>query len=390
MNDLDVIKDKLSQRLTVNNPKSSFCINKTSTDLQKHSKMSDEHQESDKDVELENSMAFLATTTVNDGRLDKKKIVSIIHDRTLQDVKVHQKPPVDQVVTNDSTVGDCIESIDSDLDNSDQYGKLNIRDPSSNVHDVNFEEPSSDVKCSANDYVSNGRTSVDSTSCDHDNEDDNGNDDYIGDSVIDPAKFINDIISEHISDNLPIVSHNEDVDDKENHTDIPVSDKAFEDEGFGPTDAVPESGRETSAFECSHDYSDVDHSVETNDESLDSFFDCVTLKQRSEHRVKSPDLNDVVEPSSVVSRKNLSKVRNIMEKKLSEYEHGLHEQQITTDQKLDNHHSETIPSVKNCTVSNVDAKQPIKIDQKQPPKSTFQERNEYRASYPFFHEYPSI
>ena len=385
LNDLDVIKDKLNQRLA-NNYMSSLCINERSTDWPKPSEKSHNKQEHDRELELENRLSCLASSPGNDAVLAREKDVPVFHDKTLDD-DVHQKPPVHRVVKDDSPIRrtsvDSAESIDSNLNDNDQYGKLDIHDPLNDVHDVYIEELKSNAKHPTYDNDSNERTRVDAASLSYNVDDDNGKSDHIADSELNPAKFINDIINERISDNLPVVSHDEDVSKKENHKEILVSDNAFGDEGFGPTNNLHDSQQETNMFDHAPDYSDVDYPVETIDESLDSFFDCVTLKQRSEH-IKSPDLNEVVQPSSVIKRRNLSKVRNIVEKRMTEDEHEqhLHEPQ-TSNHKPDINHSETIPCIKSSSVSNVNAVKKTDMNQEQPPKLTFQEKNECRTSYPF-------
>lgn len=59
------------------------------------------------------------------------------------------------------------------------------------------------------------------------------------------------------------------------------------------------------------DQSDVGSAVNPGDESLDSFFDCMTLKQQIFDRDMKP-ADGVIESNGVVSRMNISKLRKIM------------------------------------------------------------------------------
>ncbi len=387
LNDLDVIKDKLSQRLTANNVTSSSCVNKKSADWPKHSKESNKHQEPVKEYELENSLGCLISSPVNDDLLEWNHNVPIIHDKMTDNLDDEGHEKVHQINTagNNSPVRgasrDRTENNDSNLSNDDQYKNLDINKPFNDVHDI--EELNSDARFSTSDNDSNERPGVDASNYDGDN-DNHGDTDYIGKSQADPTQFINDIINDHINDNLPAASHNEDVGDDNDHTELLTSDNAFvENKGFGPNVVVHESQQKTSAFDIADgnmEYSNVDNAVDSScDESLDSFFDCVTLKQRSEHRFKSSDFNDVVQPNCVVSRTNLSKVRNI-HKRMSEEEQSLPEQQTS---KLDINYGETKPCKKDSSVSNADAVKKTEIEQEQLSKPTFQENNKYGTSYPF-------
>jgi hypothetical protein len=380
-----VIKDKLSQRLTAN--KNTSRVNKTSPDWQKHSEELDKHHEPEKKHELENSLGCSITSPVNnnDDVLEWNKNIPVIQDRISDklDVERHQRSPVHQINTarNDSPVRgtsiDSNESKDSNL--NDQCKDHLFQD----FHDVNIDELNSDAKCYTND--NDERTGVDASNPDHDDDDDNnhwnndddhGDKDYIAESVLDPAQFINDIINDDISDNSS-VSHNTDL-------------TGFtENKRFGPTDVVNESQLRTSAFDIAHENIEHSNVGDSGDESLDSFFDCVTLKQRSEHGVELPDLSDVVQPHSVVSRKNLSKLRNIIHERMSEDEQtpSLCEQQ-NNNHKLDINNGESIQLCgdkkdSNPSVSSADPVKKTGIDQHQLTKPTFQEDNTFGTSYPF-------
>lgn len=413
LNDLDVINDKLNQRLTDNTLPS--CLSKKSAEWLKPSEKSSKRQEPDKEDDLENSLKYLRTSVDKDDDILKcDRNIPVVQDKMLEGLdEDHQDSHVFQMnsARNDSSLRRVsTDSQERDLRSNEEYKQVDGDLYNDVYNDV--KEYNSDAKFDSSDGDDDGnneRISIDSSDHDdngnHDDDrayEDGDDNDFIGKVALDPSQFINDIINDHINDNLPVVTPDKDVglDESMNNTNVKRSDNDFtEDKSSGQTDVSNELQQKRTTLDISPD--DVEgfdgHPIDSGDESFDSFFDCVTVKQRSDPKqgVNSPDLNDTVETNSVVARTNLSKLRNIIHERMSEGEQAtsLSEQQTNNDE-LDIKKPETL-NIQHCgferdntnsSATKGDAVEKTGINQERLAEVAFRE-HKYGRSYPFVQYY---
>ena len=418
LNDLDAINDKLSQRLTANTLPS--CFHKKSADWLEPSEKCNKRQEPHKEDDLENSLNCLRTSVSNDDDILKwDRNIPIVQDKMLKDFD--EDHPDSHVFPMNSARNDSLRRVTTDNHENDSRSNEECKEVDGDLYnDVNndVKEHNSDAKCDTtdddndndDDDGNNERISIDSSdnddnsnhddhkayedSDDHKAYEDSEDNDFMGQVELDPSQFINDIINDHINDNLPVLSPDKDVglDESKNNTNVQKSDNDFtEDKSFTPSE--PQQKRTT--FDILPDdtkpLSDG-HPIYSGDESFDSFFDCVTLKQRSDpkHGVNSPGLNDAVETNSVVSRTNLSKLKNIIHERMSEGEQlatSLSEHQ-TNGHEIDTRKFETLniqrcgPEKDNSDSSATNAVEKTGISQEQLADVAFRE-HKYGTTYPF-------
>ena len=295
------------------------------------------------------------------------------------------------------------DSHEIDLRSNDDCKVTQVDGDLYNVYN-DVKEHNSDAKC---DTIGDGnieRITVDSS--DHDDNGDNSdNDDNRGygncddndfiEVALDPSQFINEVINDHINDTLPVVSPKKDLDENKVNTNAQGSDNDFaEDRNSGQTYVLRAAQQKTPTLDISpEDIKASDsHPVDSGDESFDSFFDCVTLKQRSDPkhslRVNSLDLNDTVETSSVVSKTKLSKLRNVIHERMTEGDQAtsLRGHQSNNDEldmkKLNIPHGGPGEDDSGPSVLKADAVKETGFRQDQFAEVAFRE-HKYGTSYPF-------
>ncbi|XP_028397672.1 C2 domain-containing protein 3-like isoform X2 [Dendronephthya gigantea] len=406
LNDLEVIKDKLSQRLVADNGALSSCVKNKSSGSMNNTDMVDKCDELVKTYPVGDGLTLLTTASNHEKPLMTR--VSVVQDHTtmkpsrLLEGEDHQVPPIYQIDAsrtgspvpqtisqrcdsnndseNDYKEFDCSRSRDTndycgnikelnsetnyytndkDVEEENKVG-LSYRDNDydDGIQGDNYEEDIDD--CNDSNHIDNRKHGGgdDDNEDDHyddhdddihggnddnggnyggdddndndgnyvgddDNDDDGGGDDYISETVPDPKQYINDIINDRING----YGQNEDA--------SAVVDT-------GPTNVVTKPPEKTSRFNVvQENIEQLDNSNigDSGDESLDSFFDCIPLKQKFEPRHPVNATNETfdlsVEPEFVVSRANLSKLRNVLNEKTKEETHtNKLEQQTKSNQQL--------------------------------------------------------
>ena len=380
MNDLDVIKDKLSQRLTANTQ--SLCMSNKSSILLKQTGESSNVQEPEKESNLE--MACLTTSSVSDddNLLKWTKDVPVIRDEMSQETDGEDNPEsslIHQTNTdrNDSCVHqtktDSSETNNRNANTDDKLEDIDIDDIFKDAHDhvVTMEGHNSHEKYATND---NTGSNIDGLS--YCNDKDHGSD---NDSTSRNDSM--ELMHDHGNDNMSVVSHNEDVDtdDRNNCKDLLINSV---EENKRLTGLVSEG--DISNENAEHD--NVANSENSGDESLDSFFDCVTANRVSKQSVEPPEMSDVVKPTSIVSRINLSKLRRIVQD--DEQDLSLHKHYIDNN-NMDVNCDKTV-SFQPCAdkknspvISDSDAVTRKDVDNEQQTQAMFQQDCHIETSYPF-------
>ena len=363
----------------------SSCVNEKAPEEPRSSEKSNKVHEmgSAEEKDLEKPLECLTTFPVNDDLFPTNKTRPVNQDNITGQLSDLSRVCQKRTNSNDINQPSDDEYQDSPIDD--------VHDYSVNTKEFNFDT----------NFNTNTNDINESTKVDPDYRSDIvQEDDCPSESGVDPAKDEQDGDNGFIS-NFSTADDNHDEDASVDECNYPADELPSNNcvmKAKSCEQNINESSQKGINFNTSILTKDVKHD-ESGDESLDSFFDCVTLKQRSQSKQNDKlsdedSSHDELVVESVVTRMNLSKLRNIsLHENNSKEEHktSLIENQTGNDRLSYADVGKVSCTVPPCRPNdsnkpgalNVGTVETRKTDHEHLAREAQQVPDKYAASYPF-------